>query len=300
MLEGIYVDLYSNYIVADWDQLVSEVYISHSVVSGSPTSTSTPCAIRLFNGSTEIFRLVCRPNALRVDVFNGTAWVIVVPETPVPIIQELRKHDYHIKFHATDGRFRMKKNGVIIMDYAGPLMPSLGTFDSMGLGSWSSGYSSHGEVIIATENTENMRAITLNYLTDGTNTEWSGGVSDINWAVPTGSLSYPYTTPDSTFITPTAPEQTETFTARDLPAPFMGGNIHAVIVAARGQVESSGVTGINGVVRVGGVNYEKAPQKLPELTLNPTYTIFDTNPATGLPWTDAEVNGAEFGYRSKA
>ena len=296
MLETISVKLYSNYISFPLGQTVSELYFSEYVNAGAPIATGTPAPLQLVSGSQVVLRVRAATDALAIDLWNGSS-LVELTRFAFNVLGS-KRIDWYFRLHSTNGRIRCKVNGVILFDYTGPVNPSIMNFDSGRLGSWSAGESLHGEVIAATENTEGMRLVTLNYTADGAETAWTGAVGGINW-IPTGSTSYSETYPDSTLISPTAAEQTETFTARDIPAAFDNAIVRAVVVAGRGNTDGT-ITGINGVARLAGINYEKVPTVAPTVTIGPFQTIFETNPATSNLWTISEVNGAEFGYRSKA
>lgn len=299
MLENIKVELYGNTVYFPLGQNVSEIYFSEKVYAGAPTSTGSPTPLQLVSGAQAVFRILGQSNALRPQVWNGTTFVNLT-DIPVSLVQGERKMDWYIRLHATNGRIRCKIDGLTVVDYTGPVAPSIMTFDGIRVGSWGSGYSLHGEVVAATENTESMRVVSLNLTSNGFNTEWIGGVTDVNWQ-PTG-FGNVETYPDTTYITPTAPEQTETFEARDIPAAFANSIIKAVVIGGRGNAGdgSDGVNSVNGVVRLSGTNYEKVPNTPIPASMGPFQTIFDTNPATSAPWNVSDINSAEFGYRSKA
>lgn len=296
MLETISVKLYSNYISFPLGQTVSELYFSEYVNAGTPIATGTPAPLQLVSGSQVVLRVRAAIDALAIDLWNGSS-LVELTRFAFTVVGSKRL-DWYFRLHATNGRIRCKVNGVILFDYTGPVNPAIMNFNSGRLGSWRAGVSLHGEVIAASENTEGMRLVTLNYTADGAETAWTGAVGDINW-IPTGSSSYAETYPDSTLIAPTAAEQTETFITRDIPAAFNNSIVRAVVVAGRGNTDGT-ITGINGIARLAGVNYEKAPTVAPTVTIGPFQSIFETNPATSSLWTIPEVNGAEFGYRSKA
>lgn len=299
MLENINVKLYGNYIYFPLGQTVSEIYFSEYVNAGLPIATGTPLPLQLVSLAQPILRIRGRDttgNQLAVELWNGTTFVEIA-RFQFDVVGSKRL-DWYFRLHPTSGRIRCKVNGLTIFDFTGAVNPSIMNFDGIRVGSWSAGASKHGEIIAATENTEGLRVVTLNYTANGAETAWTGAVGDINW-LPVGGTTYNDTQPDSAFITPTATEQTETFVARDIPSAFDNSVVRAVVVAGRGNNDGT-ITGINGVVRLAGTNYEKTPTVAPSATLGPFQTIFETNPATTGLWTIPDVNGAEFGYRSKA
>jgi len=89
----------------------------------------------------------------------------------------------------------------------------------------------------------------------------------------------------------------DTFTVQDAPVP--GATLYGAQVNINVKKLDAGVCEIAPVTRVGGTSYLGT-------SLNPgtVYSYFTdvraTNPATGLAWTEAEFNAAEFGYRKTA
>ncbi len=279
-----------------------EVYITERVTNSAPASTFTVRPMRLAIGAQEILRMEGKSGSyLRCYLWNGTSFVAPVPNIDTAAIPAgVNRFDWYFKLHSSTGRVRLKINGIIYLDYTGPLMPSGGLFDRIALGAWNNGGTGprHTEIIVSTENTEGLRVVTLNLLSDGALSDWDGTVSDINW-LSTSTFTDGPTAPDSTFITTTTPEQTSTFIPKDIPTAFGDSIIQAVVVAGRGNA-GGGVNGVSGVARIGGVDYEQPSTATLPVLKGPFQAIYESNPATSGFWLPGDVNAAEFGYRSKA
>jgi hypothetical protein len=88
-------------------------------------------------------------------------------------------------------------------------------------------------------------------------------------------------------------------TFRFSPHGLASATIHAAKVSLEGFADDGGgltPARVEGLVRIGGVDYPVAAVLPAPVWGN--YYLMETNPATGLAWTPADVSGAEFGVRS--
>jgi len=72
--------------------------------------------------------------------------------------------------------------------------------------------------------------------------------------------------------------------------------VHAVVVKVQARKFDVGAAQLAGVTRVAGADYVSAPQS-PGTTYNVARFQFPLNPATSAPWTVADYDAAEFGYK---
>lgn len=72
------------------------------------------------------------------------------------------------------------------------------------------------------------------------------------------------------------------------------GTVHGVQLCVLAAGSS---LGIRGVCRIGGVDYLSTNTETTSGTSKFHLFIWDTNPATGVAWTTADIDGAEFGYK---
>jgi len=106
---------------------------------------------------------------------------------------------------------------------------------------------------------------------------------------------------DSDFIQSAAASQIDTFALNNLSTQAAALVPVAVQVNARARNSAVAPTGMTPVVRVSGTDYF-APAPVTGLTTsfqNGFGYVWNLSPATGLPWTVSEMNGAEGGERSE-
>lgn len=72
-----------------------------------------------------------------------------------------------------------------------------------------------------------------------------------------------------------------------------GVNVHAVQSVVRGAQTSGGMAAVRPFVRVGSTDYPGATQYLGQQNISTN--IYEVNPATSTPWTETDVNGTEVG-----
>lgn len=99
----------------------------------------------------------------------------------------------------------------------------------------------------------------------------------------------------SDYVSATAAGLRDTYQFPDLSANT--GNVFGVMATSYAHKDATGLAGIANVVRSNGTNYTGASTSLSTAWMASSQT-WETNPATGLPWTPAEVNSAEFGVES--
>ena len=97
---------------------------------------------------------------------------------------------------------------------------------------------------------------------------------------------------DTDYTSATTPGLTDTFVIGDAPTGVIYG-VQAVLIAKKVEI---GTASLSAVVRHSGVDYPGA--EIPaSISYSGLLDIFETNPATGLQFTTAEFNAAEFGYQ---
>lgn len=122
-----------------------------------------------------------------------------------------------------------------------------------------------------------------------------GAASD--WTPLTGTdnaqmVDDPIADGDATYVSTVTPGATDTYPIADLSP---GAAVYGVQVTVQMKKEDAGSCAVNAVARVAGVNYP-TPLPNPGTTYGIGSGLFTVNPATGLPWTEAEYNAAEFGF----
>lgn len=102
---------------------------------------------------------------------------------------------------------------------------------------------------------------------------------------------------DTTAIVSNAALQVSTFAYQDVTTP--SGMVWGELwVWSRAKNDGSAPTGLNGIARVGGVNYSSPLMQGMGSGFNGLPVRWKNNPATSTKWTDATFNAAEFGMES--
>lgn len=121
---------------------------------------------------------------------------------------------------------------------------------------------------------------------DGADTDGTGSYTDINETI----------LDESTAIVLPAVSNKKTFTKSSTTVPA-GYVISCMTVAARGRVSGGTVTDGKLVVRSGGVDYDSGSKSF-NGGYEPRGHYLDNDPATGVPFTGAGYNSAEFGIKA--
>lgn len=221
------------------------------------------------------------------NVQNHPSSSIGQPGTPT-------EYTFRIKIHATLGQIQWWVNGglwyqTVLGDTTGLCVGSpskvLWTLPN------SNGNCYVSEVIAtsADDPRVGMSLVTLAYTANGANVGWTGGVASIN----------EITEDQSTLLTAAAALLESSFIATDLPTLASGVAVRAVINSGHWRTAVGAPQSVAGYLRIAGVNYAAASQLAPSVASTLQF-IWQLSPATGITFTEAAVNAAEFGMRSIA
>lgn len=235
---------------------------------------------------------------LQMQRWSGTAFVVVGPGI-LPSTGTRFEIDVHIKIHASAGVFEWYHSGLLVDRVTGNTVFYSGAdVSNFGLGSAASalvlGSTNNtfwSQIILADEDTRGMKLATLRPNAAGSNSGWTGAYTDI---AEVGTIN------DATLINSASVGQVSTFGLSNLSAAASVLYPIAVCVSARASAVVSSPLNIDAAVRVSGTNYFSS-SSYPGLIsgLGPVLTrSFPLNPATAAPWTAADVNALEAGYRS--
>ena len=194
-----------------------------------------------------------------------------------------------------NGRFIVRKNGLVIMDYTGDTRSSTSITKPemvMIAGGYSGGPTvSFDDFYIAdTSGTQNnaflgdieVRALAPNG--NGTYSQFAGsdGNSVDNYAIINNTTYTDY-------VESSTVGQKDSYQLADL----SGVNVKAVQSVVRGAQASGGMAAVRPFLRIGTTDYPGTTQYLGQQTISTN--IFETNPATSAAWTQTDVNGTELG-----
>jgi hypothetical protein len=93
---------------------------------------------------------------------------------------------------------------------------------------------------------------------------------------------------------------TSTLTAKDtyaFPSVVAGAEVKAIQVFAAVRKATEGPGKVKHVVRSNSTDYDSAEMGIGGTTYSYTRTVHETDPATGVAWTESGVNAAEFGIK---
>lgn len=248
--------------------------------------------IKTATGDLNIGRLNVASKKCLIQVWRSGAWVTLATSTGDLINGLVCRFDISAKYAAVDGFVEVWMNGVLLVSYTGNTSADNGpNISRVSYGGANTYTVSISAMILATESTKTLTLVERRPTGNGALAEWTGSYADID------ENNYS----DTDFITPSALNQISTFTFPALPAPLAGYEVQAVVQSARGQLGGSSPTSFESVARVSGNNYTKAEGvAIPSTFGGGLQSIWSVNPATGLTWTQAEVEAAQFGYKATA
>lgn len=229
-------------------------------------------------------------NAMVLHYWNGSSFVVDNTVTGMIDIATIRI-DIHIKIADTGGVFAVYKNGNLLANLSTDDTLRVGAthIDMMRLGQYhvnsSNGANRVSGMIIMDGDTREYDLYQRQPNSNGAETAWTGVYTD----VAKNNVN------DATMITAGTAGLLETYGKVALPSQFADADIGGVILSARARTSD---VGINGVIRIGGTNYDKAPEHSPGVAFTPTQYRFDLNPATSGPWSFSAIDGAQTGVKS--
>ena len=205
------------------------------------------------------------------------------------ITAQLHRFDIRVKIHATAGEFTVYMDGVSIFTYTGNTSSSgLAGFSGInGItfareGGTSGVNRTISAIIAADEDTRAMQ-MTNDYPTgNGYHTAWTGDYTNVDG---TGFDA------GDTINTMTAGAK-ETFTFPNLVAGVSAMTPKAVVLSAYGRETTKEV---RGVTRQASTDYDAGVLIPANSSARGRELALNVNPATGIAWTVAEINAAQFG-----
>jgi hypothetical protein len=137
-----------------------------------------------------------------------------------------------------------------------------------------------------------IKVITILPNADGSNTGWTPSTGTSHYAVVDESPA----NDDTDYLYTSTAGATDTENFQDI---TLTGSIRGILQLACIRKDDAGARSAALICRVGTTDYEG-----PEVSLGTSYTylqqIRESNPATGSPWTVADINAAQFGVRMKS
>lgn len=228
---------------------------------------------------------------------DGITWV----DRPASLINQptaaVAEWTFRIKRHATAGCFQWWIAGSLWYEVAGDTTSYFTTVTRCAWGNAGSNVTTGISEIIATSSDDprvGMNCATLYYTGNGANTGWTGSYTDV------AELSED----TSTVLTAATAALDSSFLHTNVPALTPGVVVRAVVVSGKWRTAASAPPNLYGYLRISSTNYANAPtpaaiQAVASVASLLQY-IWHLSPATGLAFTEAEVNALEPGMRSAA
>jgi hypothetical protein len=133
------------------------------------------------------------------------------------------------------------------------------------------------------------------------NVGWSGAT--VAALTDTTTFATPSANDDLFTINTTTPANSGTYGASTFG--YFGGyyKYFATIIAATRPSGTPSLTKLAAVIRTASTNYFGTDRTVPiediDLNYTPYFEIFETNPATALPWVQSDYDTLEFGVRAR-
>jgi hypothetical protein len=258
--------------------------------------------ILILRGATsDLFRFVAKTspaNSWAAEYWNGSAWVQIGAIQSSPSFTADKVCNVRWVIADSGGEFRVYINGSEVITLTGDTRFTADT--TINTVEFRPPYNTGGNamrvyygVIVDDADTRGLYIDESQTLANGAETGFLNAEVDIDEFL--GSFVA------TDFIIANAANQRETYTFNSINAGLAGGTVEAVMVGITARSVTDPGLLLKGTARVGGTNYDTASGTRPTAVDWGDYRfVFENNPATSSPWTQAEVNAAEFGLKSEA
>ncbi len=226
---------------------------------------------------------------------NGSSWTDY-PGSDISQPAVATEWTFRIKRHATLGKFQWWIAGALWWEFTGDTTGYFTTCNQTGWGGAGSNADAAFSEVVATSADDSrvgMNCATLYYTGDGADTDWTGGYADV------AELSESTATVQTT----AAVGDDSSYLHTNVPALAPGIVVRAVVVSGKWRTTPTAPQNLSGYLRISGTNYDDADDD-PVLPVEPVPSLLQyrwhLSPATGVAFTEAEVNALEPGMRSVA
>ena len=263
-----------------------------------PTNTNNTLNImQYFSGATQIAMLTRNVSTYVLEARRGAGGGTLLASSATTLIVNTN-YLIEVRYKPADsgGVFQVKINGALEINFSGDTTDGATTIDSLRFGcspnsTW--GWMAYDNIIVD-------------------DAAWIGNTR-IQAIVPTGAGNSAQLTPstgnnwacvdekppsETDYVSTNVVDQLDTYAAGDLAGTI--GTVKCVQVQTLAKAEGAPTpTNFKLAVRVGGTDYLSTNK--PPLTISKQlYAVWETNPNTAAAWTEAGVNGMEFGVKSAA
>jgi hypothetical protein len=282
----------TNYLDCDFSAASADFWL-HDVIWTASLAATSGEFVRVYSGGTQ--RIAVKVNStsgdLVVQKWNGSAWVTLLTTATGVIVGNTRfVLDLHVVL-GNPGKIALYINGAVVAADATLDVSFSGVtgFDKVRLSNarTSSSNTYHSEVIVADWNTIGSKIVSKAPDANGNYTAWTGVYTDID-DISGGS----------DVLASGSANQRESFSMADFPALSGSEVIAAVGMGISALRDAGGPQNVNMFTRIASTDYDGADRTLNAATTN-RQVLWQVSPATSAAWTVAEINGAEFGVRSR-
>lgn len=276
---------------------MSELYVAMKIYFTDVPLTNSGIII-FRSGETAVLALVAANTSanLRIQRYDGV-WSDLATSTAVLSVNTTYLIESYVKIADTGGRFVIKVNGIIVIDYTGDTRPgSITTLDSIKLSSntgqsWNfQGY--YDDIVIDNANWPGASRI------EGILPTANGTTNNLT---PVGGVNYECVNDisDTDYIHTNTSDQLDLYTTGNLTNTI--GSIKCVQVSASARkLSNANPQNLQLVTRSNNTNYVSGSKVLPSDYGVDLYNLWEVNPGTSTAWAESEVNAAEFGVKPVA
>ena len=223
--------------------------------------------------------------------FNGTAFVDIGTTSATMAINGAITVDMKIVQSATIGEFNIKRNNVDVLNItaADTSTPAtMGVVRFVGLAGGTNRMMI-SQVIVGDETFLNWKLATLAPVATGTFGAWTGDYTAVD------EVAYN----NADFIETNSLNQIETMNVTDIPASLSTYNVKSIVTTGIFSNDAgSAVNDTEFALQTNGTTQTTPANVVKDGSEQVKQAVFATNPATGNPWTQAEVNTLEIGVKS--
>lgn len=266
-----------------------------NIIGSASESNATTIFTLTTSGGQGIVRLQQTASVTRqFQYWNGSAWTSLGTLTDFTT-RNGRRIDIRCKIHSSAGEFSIYVDRVLQFTLTGNTNFFSATIDKFSFTGWGN-FNGRAitEVCIADEDTRKIRIVSrLPTGNSGTNAAWTGGFGDLD------NNNISYTTTDADSVVSSAGGQNSSYTKAALGHLADDGAILAVAVSVRAKNDGSSAD-FDMLIRSGGTNYTQSHTRTINTTnTNGYYALWNTDPATGVAWTESGADACELGMQSK-
>ena len=297
-MDGTYClscDSFGDYYAHKYVPAAPEYYLAFRYRGSNASYASSMCYF--FNGATQLARVRRNPATGLIEIRRGTGYGTLLATGTIavnvgtPILIEV-----HYKPHDTAGVFQVRVGGVLDINFNGDTTDGATAIDGIRVGGDGGYYSSCWFDNVVLDNAAwpgDTLIQAIRPTAPGALTEWDPSAG-ANWDCVE---EIPYS--DTDYVSTNVTGKTDLYEVTDLV-----GSIHSVKcvqVAARSIKEGSPTPqNLQLACRSGGANYFGENVPVPAVNPKPLTKLWETNPATGQPWTKDEVNSVQIGMKAVA